>query len=64
LNSKHETVEQWKEPFKEGVIYYLDNNLLVGVLLWNTWNQVDNARALIREKASFDKNTIVNKLPK
>jgi 3-phenylpropionate/trans-cinnamate dioxygenase ferredoxin reductase component len=64
LNSKHETVEQWKEPFKEGVIYYLDNNLLVGILLWNTWNQVDNARALIREKASFDKNTIVNKLPK
>jgi 3-phenylpropionate/trans-cinnamate dioxygenase ferredoxin reductase component len=64
LDSRLETVEQWKEPFKEGVIYYLENNLLVGVLLWNTWNQVDNARALITEKTSFDKNTILNKLPK
>jgi 3-phenylpropionate/trans-cinnamate dioxygenase ferredoxin reductase subunit len=64
LNSQLETVEQWKEPFKEGVIYYLENSRLVGVLLWNTWNQVDNARALIAEKTSFDKTTILNKLPK
>jgi 3-phenylpropionate/trans-cinnamate dioxygenase ferredoxin reductase subunit len=64
LDSKLETVEQWKEPFKEGVIYYLNNSCLVGVLLWNTWGQVDNARALIAAKASYTKDSVLNILPK
>ena len=50
LNSRYEIVEDWKEEFREGVIYYLDNQHIRGVLLWNTWGQVDNARAMIREK--------------
>jgi 3-phenylpropionate/trans-cinnamate dioxygenase ferredoxin reductase component len=42
-------VEDWKEEFKEGVIYYLDKGRVRGVLLWNTWGQLDNARKLIGE---------------
>lgn len=64
LDSRFETVEQWKEPFKEGVIYYLNKDCLVGVLLWNTWGQVDNARELITAKASYTKDSILNILPK
>jgi len=64
LDSRLETVEQWKEPFKEGVVYYLNKDRLVGVLLWNTWNQVDNARALIAAKASYTKDSVLNILPK
>jgi NADPH-dependent 2,4-dienoyl-CoA reductase/sulfur reductase-like enzyme len=49
LNSKYEMVEDWKEaPYKKGVIYYLENGHLRGVLLWNVWDKVEAARELIR----------------
>ncbi|MGH8190268.1 MAG: NAD(P)/FAD-dependent oxidoreductase, partial [Rhodanobacteraceae bacterium] len=47
LDSRLETVEQWVTPFREGVVYYLDAGRVRGVLLWNTWGQVDAARNLI-----------------
>ena len=42
-----DVVEDWKEPFRKGVVYYLQNRRVRGVLLWNTWGQVDAARQLI-----------------
>ena len=39
----------WKEPFREGVVYYLRDGVTRGVLLWNVWEKVEWARALIRE---------------
>ena len=47
VDARHETVVDWKEEFREGVVYYLDGGRVRGVLLWNTWGQVDAARALI-----------------
>ena len=47
LDPRLETEADWKDPFREGVIYYLKDGRVRGVLLWNTWGQVDNARALI-----------------
>jgi len=49
LNSKLEVVKDWKEPFEEGVIYYLKEGKVQGVLLWNVWEKVDEARELIME---------------
>ena len=49
VDARHETVVDWKEPFREGVVYYLDGGRVRGVLLWNTWEQVEAARALIAE---------------
>ncbi|MDB6037265.1 MAG: pyridine nucleotide-disulfide oxidoreductase [Verrucomicrobiales bacterium] len=49
LDSRLRTVVDWKEPYKEGVVYYLENNRVRGVLLWNVWGKVDVARALIAE---------------
>jgi 3-phenylpropionate/trans-cinnamate dioxygenase ferredoxin reductase component len=51
INSKMEIVADWQEPFQKGVIHYLDplSKRVRGVLLWNVWDQVDNARALIGE---------------
>ena len=46
-------VEDWKEPFRKGVVYYLKGGRVRGVLLWNTWGQVDAARALIAAKETF-----------
>ena len=53
LDSRLETVVDWKEPNKEGVIYYLHEGRVRGVLLWNVWEQVDAARALISEAGPF-----------
>ena len=50
IDARHETVADWKTPFREGVVYYRAEGRVRGVLLWNTWGQVDNARALIAEK--------------
>jgi len=44
-----ETVADWKEPFREGVVYYLGEGRVRGVLLWNVWEQVDAARRLLAD---------------
>lgn len=53
LDSRLETVSDWKEPFREGVVYYLRDGRLRGVLLWNVWEQVDAARRLIAAPGPF-----------
>ncbi|HEV8538824.1 MAG TPA: FAD-dependent oxidoreductase [Bacteroidota bacterium] len=63
LDSRTENVEDWKEPFREGVIYYLGDHRVRGVLLWNTWGQVDAARSLIGEKGPFDAGNVKGRLP-
>lgn len=52
-DSRLETLEDWVEPYKQGVIYYLQQNRVRGVLLWNVWDRVDQARALIAEPGPF-----------
>jgi len=64
LDARLETVEQWVTPFREGVVYYLDAGRVRGALLWNTWGQVDNARALIAAPGSFDAASVRGRLPK
>jgi 3-phenylpropionate/trans-cinnamate dioxygenase ferredoxin reductase subunit len=53
LDARLEMVPDWKEPFREGVVYYLESGRVRGVLLWNVWGQVDGARALISEPGPF-----------
>jgi NADPH-dependent 2,4-dienoyl-CoA reductase/sulfur reductase-like enzyme len=50
VNSQHEVHVVWKEEFKQGVLYYLNEDVVVGVLLWNVWSQVDRAREIIRRQ--------------
>jgi len=64
LDARHETVVDWKEPFREGVIYYLKDGRVRGVLLWNTWGQVDHARALIAEMGPFRAGDLKGRLPR
>ena len=52
IDSRLETVEDWKEPYRQGVVYYLRQGRVRGVLLWNVWGQIDAARQLIASKAS------------
>jgi NADPH-dependent 2,4-dienoyl-CoA reductase/sulfur reductase-like enzyme len=53
ISSKMQTFSDWEEPFKKGVVYYLDDGRVRGVLLWNIWEKVDEARALMKEKGPF-----------
>ena len=48
VDSRLETVERWEEPNRKGVVTYLEDGRPRGVLLWNVWDKVDDARALIR----------------
>ena len=48
-NPEAEIVTDWVEPYQKGVIYYLQQNRVRGVLLWNVWGQVEAARQLIAE---------------
>lgn len=63
LDARMQTIEDWKEPYREGVVYYLKNNRVRGVLLWNVWDQKDNARKLIAEKGPFDAAALKGWLP-
>lgn len=62
LSSKLEIVEDWKEPFKTGVIYYLDNGRVRGVLLWNVWGKVAEATALIGSSGPFAAKDLIGKI--
>jgi 3-phenylpropionate/trans-cinnamate dioxygenase ferredoxin reductase subunit len=59
LDPRQEIVAEWDEPNRKGIVYYLD---LVrrphGVLLWNVWDRVDDARTLIRARRSIDERTL------
>ena len=63
-DSRLETVEDWqKEPFQKGVVYYLRHGRVRGVLLWNVWDQVPNARQLIAEPGPFHPEDLKGRLP-
>jgi NADPH-dependent 2,4-dienoyl-CoA reductase/sulfur reductase-like enzyme len=49
IDSRLEMEEDWKEPHREGVVYYLRQGRLRGALMWNVWDRVDAARRLIAE---------------
>ena len=52
IDARLETVADWKQQFREGVIYYIHAGRIRGVLLWNIFGQVDAARKLIGASAS------------
>lgn len=52
LDARLETVASWATPFREGVVYYLDDrDRVLGVLLWGTFGKVDAARSLVQRSA-------------
>lgn len=49
ISSKMEIAADWQDPFNKGTIYYLENGQVRGVVLWNIWDKLDQARALVAE---------------
>lgn len=63
IDARLETVADWKQPYREGVVYYLRDGRVRGVLLWNVWEQVDAARKLIAEAGPFRAADLRGRLP-
>jgi NADPH-dependent 2,4-dienoyl-CoA reductase/sulfur reductase-like enzyme len=62
LDSRLEMVSDWKEPYEEGVVYYLKDKRICGVLLWNVWGQAEAARQLIAQPGPFEAEDLKGKL--
>jgi 3-phenylpropionate/trans-cinnamate dioxygenase ferredoxin reductase component len=62
-DSRLNILADWKEPHREGVVYYQKEGRVRGVLLWNVWGQVDAARDLIAAKRPFRAEDLKQKLP-
>jgi NADPH-dependent 2,4-dienoyl-CoA reductase/sulfur reductase-like enzyme len=62
VDSRLEMVTDWKVPCREGVIYYLRDGRVRGVLLWNIWGQVDAARRLIAAGRSQSAANLIGRL--
>lgn len=58
LDSRLDVIEDWRVPNREGVLYYMDDGRVRGVLLWNTWGQVDAARKLIADPGHHDAESL------
>jgi len=62
IDARLETFADWKTPNKEGVIYYLRQGRVRGVLLWNIFGQVDPARQLIASPGPFTPTDLKGRL--
>ena len=62
LDARLELFADWKEPFREGVIYYLKDGRVRGVMLWNVWGQVDAARELIAARGPLTRDDLRGRL--
>ena len=49
VNSALQTFADWQQENSKGVIYYLSDNRVRGVMLCNVWDKVEEARELIRK---------------
>jgi NADPH-dependent 2,4-dienoyl-CoA reductase/sulfur reductase-like enzyme len=63
VDARLDTVADWKELNREGVVYYMRDGRVRGVLLWNVWDQVDSARKLIAEAGPFRAEDLRGRLP-
>jgi 3-phenylpropionate/trans-cinnamate dioxygenase ferredoxin reductase component len=62
LDSKSTVVADWKEPYQTGVLYYLKEGRIRGVLLWNVWKKIQAARQLISDPGPFTSENLIGRL--
>jgi NADPH-dependent 2,4-dienoyl-CoA reductase/sulfur reductase-like enzyme len=48
VDSRLEAIENWQEPNRKGVVTYVEDGRPRGVLLWNVWDKLEEARDLLR----------------
>jgi NADPH-dependent 2,4-dienoyl-CoA reductase/sulfur reductase-like enzyme len=56
VDSRLETIAEWADPNRKGVVCYVDAERRPrGFLLWDVWGKVDDARALIAARAPLER---------
>lgn len=50
------------EDFSKGVVFYLRDKKIVGIVLWNVFNRINTARALLSQDKIYDDLNEVAKL--
>jgi 3-phenylpropionate/trans-cinnamate dioxygenase ferredoxin reductase subunit len=58
VSSSLETYADWQQENETGVVYYLEDERVRGVMLCNVWEKLDEARALIRAGAHVSKRDL------
>jgi NADPH-dependent 2,4-dienoyl-CoA reductase/sulfur reductase-like enzyme len=58
LDPSLDVIADWTEPFRKGVVYYVSEGQVRGVLAWGTFGKMDAARALIAEPGPHDAATL------
>lgn len=61
-SSRLETVIDWKDPLQEGVVYYLSNGRVRGVVCWNLRKKLKSARGIIGESGPFEAADLIGKI--
>jgi 3-phenylpropionate/trans-cinnamate dioxygenase ferredoxin reductase component len=62
LDTRLQVIADWQDPYRKGVVYYLDEGRVRGVLLWNVWGKVDAARDLIYRAENTSPAELIGKL--
>lgn len=62
LDSRFKIVEDWSEKYGRGVMYYLNEERVSGVLLWNVWDKVDEARKIIGLPSPVDDTDLIGRI--
>ena len=63
IDAHLDVVEDWSTPMQTGVIYYLHDDKVRGVLAMNVWDQVDRARDLITSGKRFSILSATERIP-
>lgn len=59
---KLESQPKQGEDFGKGIIFYLQNDIVVGVVLWNVFNRMSVARQVLKDRRKYEDLNEVAKL--
>ena len=62
MDSRFEIIEDWEEKYIKGVIYYLKEGRVSGIILWNVWDKLEEARKIIGLPAPIEGSDLVGKI--
>jgi NADPH-dependent 2,4-dienoyl-CoA reductase/sulfur reductase-like enzyme len=63
LDPRLEVVADWKEPYRRGIVYYVGDGRVRGVLAWGVFGKMDAARGLIAEPGPHEAGTLRGRIP-
>jgi hypothetical protein len=58
-----DTFADWSDPYHKGIVYYLDQGRVRGILLWNVWDQVDAAKEIIMRSGPISTEELTGQIP-